>query len=230
MIEKFGEDPKIGMVQHFMQEVDLLGRTIKSNFEHRKEYYNLNDFLYSNVSFTGTSGLSFRKKYLEKLLPIPEELFYCADEYLYSNIIFYSNVCSINKILGYKKIHGKNWYAGTISNISRLRNHVKVRKCILAVLEERLKQHNINITKTKVYLPIDLLKEEVLLYSKLGQKRKAVKALLKYFVRYKLRRDLLFTYFTLILAILLPNLYLKLYDLYSKRFIFYQVKRFIFGR
>jgi glycosyltransferase involved in cell wall biosynthesis len=230
VVEKFSQNKEIGMVQHFMQEVDIAGNPIKNDFEPRKEYYDLNDFLYGNVSFTGTSGLSFRKKYLEKILPVPEELFYCADEYLYSNIIFYSKVYSINKILGYKKIHGKNWYAGTISNINRLKNHVKVRKCILTVLENRLRQNNIDITETKVYLPLDLLKEEVLLYSKLGEKKKAMKTLLEYFRGYKLRRNLLFTYTSLILAILSANLYLKLYNFYSGNPVFYQIKRFIFAR
>lgn len=229
VVESFNKNSKIGMIQHLMYDVDVNGNIINSKYEPRKEYYNFEDFLNGNVSFCGTSGLAFRREYLEKILPIPEELFYCADEYLY-NVIFYSYVYSINLFLGYKRIHGKNWFAGTISDLNRLKNHVKVRKIILYDIEKRLKELNINIKNTNLYLPIELLKEEVIMYSKLQEKRKAIKALFNYFKRYKIKKYLIFTYCTLFLAIVSPILYIKLYEIYAKQKIFYKLKKIIFSR
>ncbi|OQA91401.1 MAG: Chondroitin synthase [Elusimicrobia bacterium ADurb.Bin231] len=213
--EVFKKDPEIGMAQHFMCEVDINDNPIKAVFEPRKEYYCLGDYLAGKTSFTGTSGLAFRKKYLEKIMPIPEELFYCADEYLY-NIIFYSKIYSLNKILGMKKNHGNNWFANTLGNTKRLENHVKVRKVILEKIKEELTKKDIRIADTNIYLLTELAKEEIILYSATGRKIKGLRKLLEFISKKGFSMRYIKMYISLIIAIISASLYSKLYVLYSK--------------
>lgn len=213
--EAFQQDPDVGMVQHFMMDVDPEGRPLSQQLDRRPDYYSLQDLLDGRAGFTGTSGLAFRRSFLDKALPVPAGLFYCADEYLYLAILFYSRVRSLNSVLGFKKIHGANWFAGTMSDTRRLGNYVRVKALILKELAALMKKNGIDIAKTRVQLPLELTKARVLYHSRRGERREALKVIFREIILNPGARRKFFYSLTLALSALSPALYLRLHEFYS---------------
>ena len=58
--------------------------------------------------FVPTTGLSFRRDILEKVLPIPAGFKTCADGYLTRTCFCFGEVAAINECLGVYRQHGKN--------------------------------------------------------------------------------------------------------------------------
>lgn len=61
-----------------------------------------------------TSGNAWARYFLEKVLPVPEDVSYyktCADEYLYTLAPVFGLIKSITKPQGFYRIHGKNIYS-----------------------------------------------------------------------------------------------------------------------
>ncbi|MBI5744855.1 MAG: glycosyltransferase [Elusimicrobia bacterium] len=211
----FAEAADIGMVQHFMMDVDPAGNPLSQQFDRRPDHYELKDLLEGRASFTGTSGLAFRRSFLDRVLPVPAGLFYCADEYLYLCILIHSRVRSINSVLGFKKIHGANWFAGTMADTRRLGNYIKVKAVILKELAARLKAAGVDIKKTNVPLPMELAKARVLYYSRRGERRAALGTIIKEVLRSSSPRRF-FTAATLVFSVLSPSLYLRLHSFYAR--------------
>jgi len=68
-----------------------------------------------------TSGNAFSRWLLEKILPMPEEEWrIAADSYLLSLAALYGEVRSIDKVLGYYRIHGSNLWYDESTNIHKL--------------------------------------------------------------------------------------------------------------
>jgi glycosyltransferase involved in cell wall biosynthesis len=67
-----------------------------------------------------TSGNSFSRAVLEKILPVPETEFrLCADAYLIFLAPFYGEIVSLEEILGVYRIHGTNfWYLNNDNSIN----------------------------------------------------------------------------------------------------------------
>ena len=213
--EAFREDPDVGMVQHFMMDVDPEGRPLSQQFDSRPAYYALQDLLDGRASFTGTSGLAFRRSFLDKTLPVPDGLFYCADEYLYLAILFHSRVRSLNSVLGFKKIHGANWFAGTMSDTRRLGNYIKVKTLILKELAALMKKNGVDIAGTRIQLPMELTKARVLYHSRRAERGEALKIILREILFNPAAPRKLFNSLTLALSALSPALYLRLHKFYS---------------
>jgi glycosyltransferase involved in cell wall biosynthesis len=214
--EAFAEAGDIGMVQHFMLDVNPQGATLTQQFEERLKYYTLQDLLAGRTGFTGTSGLAFRRVFLDKVLPVPAGLFYCADEYLYLGILFYSRVRSINSVLGFKKIHGDNWFAGTMNDTNRLKNYVKVKTLILSGLKARLKGIGVELKDTDIPLQMELTKAKVLFHSRKGERKRALKIISDEILFNPAAKRRLFNAATLAISALSPALYLKLHAFYTR--------------
>jgi glycosyltransferase involved in cell wall biosynthesis len=68
----------------------------------------------SNVASSPTSGNAWRASFLERILPIPEDVPYyrsCADEYLYTLAPVFGRVRTIPQPQGCYRIHGANVYS-----------------------------------------------------------------------------------------------------------------------
>lgn len=77
---------------------------------------------------TVTSGASFSRAVLEKILPIPEADFrISADGYLVSIAPFYGQVCAIETPIGVRRKHGENLWAasGQAVDVSRFRKSLQ---------------------------------------------------------------------------------------------------------
>lgn len=68
----------------------------------------------TNVASSPTSGNAWCRHFLDRILPIPEDLAYyksCADEYLYTLAPVFGHVATIDEPQGCYRIHGENVYS-----------------------------------------------------------------------------------------------------------------------
>ena len=69
----------------------------------------------SNVASSPTSGNAWSRQFLQRILPIPEDVAYyrlCADEYLFTLAPVFGRVRTISQPQGCYRIHGENVYSG----------------------------------------------------------------------------------------------------------------------
>lgn len=72
------------------------------------DYYNYTKKSNTLPFFVATTGLSFPRHILEKVLPIPEEFRTCADGYLTRTSFCYGRVLSIDECWGAYRVHPSN--------------------------------------------------------------------------------------------------------------------------
>ncbi len=119
--DAFNKHPNTAFVQHNLQikiNDELTGHKYKdilivgNYFEYTKK----NKIL---PLFVPTSGLSFRKDIIEKVLPIPAIFKTCADGYLTRTCFCFGEVAAINECLGVYRMHGKNNVFGNQTHSSK---------------------------------------------------------------------------------------------------------------
>ncbi len=86
VIEAF-EDSEVVCVQHFPHDTDSRLVALPRRFSAWPAHYEFDDYVAGRTEFTATSGLSFRRETLQKLLPIPKDLFYYLDDFLSARAI-----------------------------------------------------------------------------------------------------------------------------------------------
>ncbi len=108
--DAFEKDPEAGMAYHPYEIWDTQKNMCRKDphFVAISGYVpaRLADLLTYDVS--GTSVLSFRRTFLEKLLPIPTVFRTCVDAYLASLIIFVAPVVALEEVLTKYRKHGQN--------------------------------------------------------------------------------------------------------------------------
>lgn len=234
VIEKFERCPDVGMVQHFMQEVDTEGRIVKKNYPRWKEFYSKEDILSGEINFrstfTGTSGLSFKRKFLENIIPVPIGFTFCADQYLYL-VILYSKVSSINKILGRKRIHGENWFASKFYNMDRYRKYMETQNLFDVILTEKMRKLGLSYSpRLRTCLRSEQLAEEIIALALSKRKSLGIRKSVNFLVGNKLTLYSLFKFLTFVTAILSPALYLRLYETYSRMPMLPRLRQLIFRK
>lgn len=119
--EVFYKQPNVAFVQHNLQ--------IKINDELTSHKYKdiliVGDYLgYTKKNkilplFVPTTGLSFRRDILDKVMPIPAGFKTCADGYLTRTCFCFGEVAAINECLGVYRMHGKNNVFGNQTHSSK---------------------------------------------------------------------------------------------------------------
>jgi hypothetical protein len=100
-----------------------------------------------------TSGNAFSRWLLEKILPMPEEEWrIAADSYLLSLAALYGEVRSIDKVLGYYRIHGSNLWYDEGPNILKLIQMVRTGNAQKQLLERAA--HNLGLNFEGRPIPI----------------------------------------------------------------------------
>jgi glycosyltransferase involved in cell wall biosynthesis len=109
--EAFEKDPQLGMFYHPFLEFDMkTGERRVSKFPpliSGSPYSDLKRFVW--YAGPGTC-VSFRRKFLERLFPIPEEIRMLADGYLGSLIVFLAPILAVREPLSGYRFHGNNSY------------------------------------------------------------------------------------------------------------------------
>ncbi len=120
--DAFEKRPEAGMVYHPYEIWDM--RT--NIFRKDPHFAPLSGFVPARVAdlltydVSGTSMLSFRRRFLEELLPIPPAFRTCVDAYLAHLIIFVAPVIVLEEVLAKYRKHGQNQSGYDESDIVRL--------------------------------------------------------------------------------------------------------------
>ena len=97
----------------------------------------------SGLTLLGTSRLSVRRKSLEQIVPIPEELFFCADVPIIACALALGGAIILDRPLCYYRIHPANMCAHDRTDIARLRRNFQVTEFFLKYVPERLAEFGI---------------------------------------------------------------------------------------
>jgi len=108
--EVFERDPDLGMFYHPFFEFDLAtNHQGVSRFSLATGSLAKNPERFLTYAGPGTCA-SFRRKFLDPLLPVPEEIRMLADGYLGSLIVFLAPILSVPECLAAYRFHGQNSY------------------------------------------------------------------------------------------------------------------------
>lgn len=211
------DDPAVGLVEHWLQDADAALKPLPQSFPGWPARYRLEDFLAGNAHFTATSGLCYRRRFLDKALPIPRDLFYYLDDFLTVRVLFEAEAANIPRVLGIHRIHGGNWCAGGYADARKLEVDFRSR----AIFSEHLRRWLAESGKAlsprfKEMESLETFRRQVL-YEALqarpaaafdAWRRGAANAKNSSFGRFRLA--------SLLLAVVSPNLYLAAHSLYAR--------------
>lgn len=134
VVDAFRMNPGISKVQYALALIDESGKLIGRVMPPRplsSGDLRMHVLKYYSYGWPPTSGNAFPSHVLHRLLPIPEKEYrISADMYLADLSVLLGPVVSLNKIGGYYRAHGKNYYSlihnapGGQEDISRLRGFI----------------------------------------------------------------------------------------------------------
>lgn len=211
------EDPKVVCVQHFLHDTDAQLKPLPRRFPAWPARYTLDDYAAGRTEFTATSGLAFRRETLQKLLPIPKDLFYYLDDFLTAHALFFGEIANIPKVLGLHRMHGANWCAGGLEDPAKIERDFVDRANYGAHRERWLAGAGRSRSPEAVDAErLELWRRRVLLESLRARPLEAARAWSEGLRGLPKTRRARFRAATTALAVLSPTLYLALYDLYSR--------------
>jgi glycosyltransferase involved in cell wall biosynthesis len=99
-----------------------------------------------------TSGLSFRRRYLNEMLPLNEAMTFQADGLLAALVIFLAPVIAIAEPLAVYRIHGANLYfqGGKEIDKNRQARRVETLRVILDEMDEWLGKHGYDLKQPEI--------------------------------------------------------------------------------
>lgn len=211
------KDPKVVAVQHFLHDTDAKLSPLPRRFPAWPARYVLDDYLAGRTEFTATSGLAFRRETLQKLLPIPKDLFYYLDDFLTAHALFFGELANIPSVLGLHRMHGANWCAGGLEDPAKIErdfvdraNYGAHRDRWLAAAGRERSAQAVDAER------LELWRRRVLLEALRARPLEAARAWREGLRALPRTRHARFRAATTALAVLSPTLYLALYDVYSR--------------
>jgi glycosyltransferase involved in cell wall biosynthesis len=153
VVEEFEKNPEAGVVYHPMREYHVQSGEFKE-----AHFTPISGFVPSSVKqvilYDGltTTTLSFRRRVLQALLPIPEELRIQADAYIGNLAIFLAPVVAIDRPLGIYRLHGENLYfkASADPESKRLLRRIETRREIVKGMTSWFVSHGYEIQRPEI--------------------------------------------------------------------------------
>ena len=211
------KDPKVVCVQHFLHDTDAKLIPVPRRFPAWPAHYVLDDYTEGRTEFTATSGVSFRRETLNKLLPIPKNLFYYLDDFLTAHALFFGEIANIPEVLGLHRMHGANWCAGGLEDPKKIERDFQDRALYYSYRERWLDEAGRSRSPEAVEAEqLELWRRRVLLESLRARPLEAARVWSEGLCGLPKTRHARFRAATTALAVLSPTLYLALYDLYSQ--------------
>ena len=120
VVDIFKKKPNCCLIQHNLGEIDAAGNFMNKTqpdrfcirpLAHGMSYKDYILKYHNQMVFAATSGLCFRRHFLEKILPLKEDNYdmIWPDVRLTRNAIFYGEVYHLDTILGYYRNHRQSW-------------------------------------------------------------------------------------------------------------------------
>ena len=92
----------------------------------------------------GTSRLSVRREMLNRIVPIPEVLTFCADTPILTLALALGGAVVLNDPLCYYRLHGQNLFASTAQDRSGLGKGLEIQRFLLDFLPEQLSRFGVS--------------------------------------------------------------------------------------
>ena len=151
--DEFAKHPEAGMVYHRLLELNSA-----TNEKKEAEFRAFSGFLPDKLEELfwyapyPTSCLAFRRKFLEKLLPIPEALRVQADGYLGACIVFLAPVMAIPECLAVYRIHGQNLYYDNEAAVppARREQRIATRQVLIDGVQSWLSKNGYELSRKEV--------------------------------------------------------------------------------
>ncbi len=225
------EDPGVGVVQHFLQDVDGEGRALAQRFPVWPERYTTEDFLDGRLQLTATSGLMFRKTILDRILPIPRRIFYYLDDMLFVKALLLSKAANVPKILGYHRVHGKNFCAGGLWSPKKLELDQEMKGLFNDEIDSLLRRRGLRRSARYEELEdLEYSRRRILLQMFRGERRRASVEWGAMVKKHGGSRFGFFRIATCLIALLSPTLYLRIYESYRGSDWGFGLRRRLFSR
>ncbi len=211
------EDRAIGIVQHYQRDVDAAGRPLPNPLPDWPKAYDLEDFLQGRFVNAATSSLAFRRAVLERILPVPPNVFYLYDDYLLDQGLFFTNIGNIPRILGYHRIHGANNWAQKYMNPEKLEASLREIRALHAALEPKLKARGLSFSPRYLALQgMERARREILAAAHRGERGRAFQVWSRLLACHGFSPLGFFRCATCLLALVSPRLYLRAHGLYGR--------------
>lgn len=210
------KDPAVGLVQHFQREVDIDAKELPHALPTWPPYYTIETVVSGRVDYGATSSLALRKEILDRILPIPNDLWVFTDVYLVDFGLLHAKMANLPRVLGYHRIHGKNNWAKTYERPDKLRASLVEAARYKEYLEPKLGARGLPWKHQHfALLPGELARRELLLAAHEGRRLDVLRLLPKLWRASGGGRFALFRCGTCLLAFVSPWLYLKFLYLYD---------------
>jgi len=143
VLEAFRANPEIGAIGNGLYEVDENGQRLyvnKPEHSYRLNFHTLEEGLRFSelMTYMGTSRLALRRSVLDKMLPVPEELYIEADEYLATLAVAISGGLLLNQALTNYRYHAGNFYQYGKFDLEKARRKATSLLCLGRELTKRL--------------------------------------------------------------------------------------------
>ena len=138
-MDVFEKNPGLGVVGHGYYAVDLdTPQKVLIEVE-RIHHLTLNEVadarrLNAICDLFGTSKLAVRKEVLDRILPVPEELIFMADAFIFYFATAAAGAVALPNPLCYYRVHAQNLYE--TKDRQRTRRRLEMQKCLVASLLE----------------------------------------------------------------------------------------------
>ena len=157
VMEVFAQNPEVGMVGHGLIQADSAGKPIGMVLPERAYRLDIRSIEGARKfdqlkGFFGTSKVAIRRRVLDSVLPIPEELSIEADEFMWSVAIAVADAVVLDQPLFYYRFHKNNLFMLQTANKGRLRRKYQVLLGLLRYLPERLGQLGVTSEITSALL------------------------------------------------------------------------------
>ena len=147
LAEAFEKAPEAGMVYHRLEEFNSqTGARTDGSFVALSGFVSRDRKALLSYVLYPTSALAFRRRLLEPLLPIPEELTIQADSHLTGLIIFLAPIAAISESLAVYRVHGNNLFnvPGSGFDLKRTERRISTRKFLMDDMKHWLRANGHN--------------------------------------------------------------------------------------
>ncbi|MFA6092454.1 MAG: glycosyltransferase family A protein [Elusimicrobiota bacterium] len=211
-----GQDPRLSAIQHSLLQTDERLRPLPTELPSASLRWTLEDFLADRTLLTGMSGLAVRREVLLGLLPLPEELLTCVDEYLQPRLLAVGPILHLPGSHALRRVHGANHYAGVREDLDRLRAYLRLRRSNARLREDFLKEKGLCASKARLFRESREESEFELFLARLEHRwSDALSCLRGLACRYR-GGYAAFKILTLGLAVLSPGIYCAAHRFYEK--------------
>ena len=143
VLETFQQNPDVGIVGHGNANVDANGAILSHLVPDRTYRLDLRTLesarLFDELKcFLGTSKVAYRRSVLERIFPVPEELIFEADEYLWTVGAALADIMVLDQELFYYRHHDSNFFMSAVASDAEARRRYQVMACLWRELPPRM--------------------------------------------------------------------------------------------